>query len=85
MSSMNINEDLLISQLKAQIVEINFADKTITSLQIKFKNLENDYIVINEKKPNIKFEDNLQNKTTMKMLIDIRHELDNLHHSIMDK
>jgi len=45
--------------------------------------LLNRYIILNEQKPIVKFDDNLQN--TIKNLIDIRQELDNLHHSIRDK
>ena len=47
--------------------------------------LLNRYIILNEQKPIVKFDDNLQNRNTIKNLMDIRQELDNLHHSIRDK
>jgi len=47
--------------------------------------LLNRYIIINEQKQNVKFDDNLQNRNTIKNLMDIRQELDNLHYSIRDK
>ena len=87
---MNNNADnnaksLKISQLKSQLVQLEEEDKAYNDLLQKYRQLQNEYHLINEAKLHLEYEIRQKNETTNKILSDLKAQNMDLTNELNEK
>ena len=87
---MNNNSDnnaksLKISQLKSQLVQLEEEDKAYNDLLQKYRQLQNEYQLINEAKLHLEYEIRQKNETTNKILSDLKAQNMDLTNELNEK
>ena len=87
---MNNNADnnaksLKISQLKSQLVQLEEEDKAYNDLLQKYRQLQNEYQLINEAKLHLEYEIRQKNETTNKILNDLKAQNMDLTNELNEK
>ena len=87
---MNNNADnnaksLKISQLKSQLVQLEEEDKAYNDLLQKYRQLQNEYQLINEAKLHLEYEIRQKNETTNKILSDLKSQNMDLTNELNEK
>jgi chromosome segregation ATPase len=87
---MNNNADnnaksLKISQLKSQLVQLEEEDKAYNDLLQKYRQLQNEYQLINEAKLHLEYEIRQKNETTNKILSDLKAQNMDLTNELNEK
>ena len=87
---MNNNADnnaksLKISQLKSQLVQLEEEDKAYNDLLQKYRQLQNQYQLINEAKLHLEYEIRQKNETTNKILSDLKAQNMDLTNELNEK
>ena len=65
-------KSLKISQLKSQLIQLEEDDKAYNDLLQKYRQLQNEYQLINEAKLHLEYELKQKNETTNKILNDLK-------------
>lgn len=81
----NVDKDILINQMKAQIFEYEQHEKDYDSLNHKFRNLQNELSFVNEEKLRFEYETKQKLDSLNKRNIDLRAENENLQLNLNDK
>jgi chromosome segregation ATPase len=71
-------KDMLISQLKAHIFELEQHDKDYDTLNHKYRQLQNDCTLLNEAKLRLEYELRQKDENYNKQICDLRNENENL-------
>ena len=87
---MNNNADnnaksLKISQLKSQLMQLEEEDKAYNDLLQKYRQLQNEYQLINEAKLHLEYEIRQKNETTNKILNDLKAQNMDLTNELNEK
>ena len=87
---MNNNADnnaksLKISQLKSELVQLEEEDKAYNDLLQKYRQLQNEYQLINEAKLHLEYEIRQKNETTNKILSDLKAQNMDLTNELNEK
>ena len=85
LSNSVFDKDGLISQLKAQIFDLEQNEKNYQLLQNKYKNLSNDSSILNEEKLRLEYELKQKTETTNKIISDLQTENENLQNALNEK
>ena len=78
-------KDMLISQLKAHIFELEQHEKDYDGLNQKFRKLQNDCSLLNEAKIRLEYELRQKDENYNKQICDLRNENENLQLSYNEK
>ena len=78
-------KDMLISQLKAHIFELEQHEKDYDSLNQHYKQLQNDYSLLNEAKIRLEYELKQKDDNFNKTMCDLRGENENLQLGLNEK
>jgi len=79
------DKDVLISQLKAQIFELEQNEKNYNALNHKFRSIQNELNLLNEEKLKNEYEFKQRNESNNKIINDNRSELENLNQAYNEK
>ena len=79
------NKSLKISQLKSQLVQLEEDDKAYNELLQKYRQLQNEYQLINEAKLHLEYELRQKNETTNKILNDLKCQNVDLTNELNEK
>lgn len=74
-----------ISQLKSQLVQLEEDDKAYNELLQKYRQLQNEYQLINEAKLHLEYELRQKNETTNKILNDLKCQNVDLTNELNEK
>ena len=78
-------KSLKISQLKSQLVQLEEDDKAYNDLLQKYRQLQNEYQLINEAKLHLEYELRQKNETTNKILNDLKAQNMDLTNELNEK
>ena len=78
-------KSLKISQLKSQLIQLEEDDKAYNDLLQKYRQLQNEYQLINEAKLHLEYELKQKNETTNKMLNDLKCQNIDLTNELNEK
>ena len=78
-------KSLKISQLKSQIAQLEEDDKAYNDLLQKYRQLQNEYQLINESKLHLEYELKQKNETTNKILNELKCQNIDLSNELKDK
>ena len=78
-------KSLKISQLKSQLVQLEEDDKAYNDLLQKYRQLQNEYQLINEAKLHLEYELRQKNETTNKILNDLKAQNMDLTNELSEK
>ena len=78
-------KDLIISQLKAQVFELEQNEKNFNSLNLKVRALQSETNILSEEKLRLEYELKQKKEAADKMIIDLRQNLENLQLDFSDK
>ena len=78
-------KSLKISQLKSQIAQLEEDDKAYNDLLQKYRQLQNEFQLINESKLHLEYELKQKNETTNKILNDLKCQNIDLNNELKDK
>jgi hypothetical protein len=78
-------KSLKISQLKSQLVQLEEDDKAYNDLLQKYRQLQNEYQLINETKLHLEYELKQKNETTNKILNDLKNQNIDLNNELNEK
>ena len=78
-------KSLKISQLKSQLIQLEEDDKAYNDLLQKFRQLQNEYQLINESKLHLEYELKQKNETTNKILNDLKCQNIDLTNELNEK
>lgn len=78
-------KDLIISQLKAQVFELEQNEKNFNSLHLKVKSLSNEVNLLTEEKLRLEYEIKQRTEMTDKQIIELRQNNENLQLELSDK
>ena len=78
-------KSLKISQLKSQIAQLEEDDKAYNDLLLKYRQLQNEYQLINESKLHLEYELKQKNETTNKILNELKCQNIDLSNELKDK
>jgi chromosome segregation ATPase len=78
-------KDLIISQLKAQVFELEQNEKNFNSLNLKVRALQSEINVVSEEKLRLEYELKQRVETTDKQILDLRQTVENLQLELSDK
>ena len=78
-------KSLKISQLKSQLVQLEEDDKAYNDLLQKYRQLQNEYQIINEAKLHLEYELRQKNETTNKILNDLKAQNMDLTNELNEK
>ena len=81
----NNAKSLKISQLKSQLVQLEEEDKAYNDLLQKYRQLQNEYQLINEAKLHLEYEIRQKNETTNKILSDLKAQNMDLTNELNEK
>ena len=84
-SADNNAKSLKISQLKSQLVQLEEEDKAYNDLLQKYRQLQNEYQLINEAKLHLEYEIRQKNETTNKILSDLKAQNMDLTNELNEK
>ena len=76
---------LLISQLKSQIAQLEEDDKAYCALLQKYRQLQNEYQLVNESKLHLEYELKQKNETTNKIVNELKCQNIDLSNELKDK
>ena len=76
---------MLISQLKAHIFELNQHEKDYDNLNQKYRQLQNEYSLLNEAKMRLEYELRQREENSNKQINDLRNENENLQLNYNEK
>ena len=79
------SKSLKISQLKSQLVQLEEDDKAYNDLLQKYRQLQNEYQLINEAKLHLEYELRQKNETTNKILNDLKAQNMDLTNELNEK
>ena len=79
------SKSLKISQLKSQLVQLEEDDKAYNDLLQKYRQLQNEYQLINEAKLHLEYELRQKNETTNKILNDLKAQNMDLTNELSEK
>jgi hypothetical protein len=74
-----------ISQLKSQIIQLEENDKAYNSLLQKYRQLQNEYQLLNDSKIHLEYELKQKNETTNKILNDLKCQNMDLTNELKEK
>jgi len=78
-------KDLIISQLKTQVFELEQNEKNFNTLNIKVKTLNNEVNLLSEEKLRLEYEIRQRSEMTDKQIIDLRSTNENLQVELSEK
>ncbi len=78
-------KDMLISQLKAHIFELEQHEKDYDNLNQKFRNLQNECSLLNQEKLRLEYEIKQRSESQNKQNLDLRTELENIQLDFNEK
>lgn len=78
-------KSLLISQLKSQIAQLEEDDKAYCALLQKYRQLQNEYQLVNESKLHLEYELKQKNETTNKIVNELKCQNIDLSNELKDK
>ena len=78
-------KSLKISQLKSQLIQLEEDDKAYNDLLLKYRQLQNEYQLINEAKLHLEYELRQKNETTNKILNDLKCQNVDLTNELNEK
>ena len=78
-------KSLLISQLKSQIAQLEEDDKAYNALLQKYRQLQNEYQLVNESKLHLEYELKQKNETTNKIVNELKCQNIDLSNELKDK
>mmetsp|Transcript_37173 Transcript_37173/g.38549 ORF Transcript_37173/g.38549 Transcript_37173/m.38549 type:complete len:385 (-) Transcript_37173:145-1299(-) len=78
-------KDLIISQLKAQVFELEQNEKNFNALNIKVKSLNNEVNLLSEEKLRLEYEIKQRTEMTDKQIIELRQSNENLQLELSEK
>ena len=78
-------KSLKISQLKSQIIQLEENDKAYNALLQKYRQLQNEYQIINDAKIHLEYELKQKNETTNKILNDLKCQNMDLTNELNEK
>ena len=79
------SKSLKISQLKSQIIQLEENDKAYNSLLQKYRQLQNEYQLLNDSKIHLEYELKQKNETTNKILNDLKCQNMDLTNELKEK
>jgi chromosome segregation ATPase len=79
------DKDILISQLKAQVFELEQNEKNFNALNQKFRGMQNDMNLLNEEKLKNEYEFKQRSESSNKQVNELRSELENLNQAYNEK
>ena len=79
------SKTLKISQLKSQLIQLEEDDKAYNDLLKKYRQLQNEYQLINEAKNHLEYEIRQKNETTCKILNDLKCQNIDLANELNEK
>ena len=79
------SKSLKISQLKSQLMQLEEEDKAYNDLLQKYRQLQNEYQLINEAKLHLEYEIRQKNETTNKILNDLKAQNMDLTNELNEK
>ena len=79
------SKTLKISQLKSQLLQLEEDDKAYNDLLIKYKQLQNEYQLLNEAKNHLEYELRQKNETTNKIVNDLKCQNIDLTNELNEK
>ena len=79
------SKSLKISQLKSQLMQLEEKDKAYNDLLQKYRQLQNEYQLINEAKLHLEYEIRQKNETTNKILNDLKAQNMDLTNELNEK
>jgi citron Rho-interacting kinase len=85
MKTENKEKDMLISQLKAHIFELEQHEKDYDNLNHKFRSLQNDAAILNEEKLRLEYELRQRTENLSKTVGDLRADNENLQLTLNEK
>jgi len=78
-------KDLIISQLKAQVFELEQNEKNFNSLNLKVRALQSEVNVVSEEKLRLEYELKQRVESTDKQILELRQTVENLQLELSDK
>lgn len=78
-------KDLVISQLKAQVFELQQNEKNFNSLNLKVRSLQNDTNILSEEKLRLEYELKQRSEMSDKQILDLRQANENLQLELSEK
>ena len=78
-------KDLVISQLKSQIFELEQNEKNFSSLHNKFRSLQSDYTLLSQEKLRLEYDLKQRTDSLNKQVAELRNENENLQVTLNDK
>lgn len=79
------SKSMKISQLKSQIIQLEENDKAYNSLLQKYRQLQNEYQLLNDSKIHLEYELKQKNETTNKILNDLKCQNMDLTNELKEK
>ena len=79
------SKSMKISQLKSQIIQLEENDKAYNSLLQKYRQLQNEYQLLNDSKIHLEYELKQKNETTNKILNDLKCQNMDLANELKEK
>ena len=79
------SKSMKISQLKSQIIQLDENDKAYNSLLQKYRQLQNEYQLLNDSKIHLEYELKQKNETTNKILNDLKCQNMDLTNELKEK
>ena len=74
-----------ISQLKSQLIQLEEDDKAYNDLLLKYRQLQNDYQIMNDAKLHLEYELKQKNENTNKLLNDLKCQNVDLTNELNEK
>ena len=78
-------KDILISQLKAKIFELELQGKDYDTLNERYKLLENEFVILNNSKNNLEYEKRKKDDEFNKIFLELQSENENLQNEFNNK
>lgn len=78
-------KDLIISQLKSQVFELEQNEKNFNSLSLKVRSLQSEVNLVSEEKLRLEYELKQRSESSDKQIIDLRQSVENMQLELSDK
>jgi len=79
------DKDVMISQLKNQVFEFEQNEKNFSSLQAKYRGMQNDFSLVSEEKIRLEYELKQRTELLNKQIAELRNDNDNLQSNLNEK
>lgn len=78
-------KDLIISQLKSQVFELEQNEKNFNNLNLRVRSLQSEANILSEEKLRLEYELKQKTESTDKLILDLRHTIESLQLELSDK